>query len=160
MKSVDEWCPIPGSLEAIARLCQAGFDVVVVSNQSGLARGLFDEAALEAIHGEMIRRVEAEGGRLAGVFVCPHHPEEGCACRKPEPGLLRQVEEQLGVTVEGAPLVGDKQADLELARRAGCLPVLVRTGKGAAVESTVEGLEGALVFDDLAAAVEAILAGR
>jgi D-glycero-D-manno-heptose 1,7-bisphosphate phosphatase len=160
VKSVDEWRPIPGSLEAIARLCQAGFDVVVVSNQSGLARGLFDEAALEAIHGEMIRRVEAEGGRLAGVFVCPHHPEEGCACRKPEPGLLRQVEEQLGVTVVGAPLVGDKQADLELARRGGCLPILVRTGKGTAVESTVEGLEDTPVFDDLAAAVEAILAGR
>jgi D-glycero-D-manno-heptose 1,7-bisphosphate phosphatase len=159
VKSVDEWRPIPGSLEAIARLCQAGFTVAVVSNQSGLARGLFDAATLEAIHAEMERQVEAAGGRLAGVFHCPHAPEAGCECRKPRPGLLRQVEAQLGLSVAGATLVGDKPDDLELARRGGCRPVLVRTGKGAATEREGQGLRGADVFDDLEAVVDSLLAG-
>jgi D-glycero-D-manno-heptose 1,7-bisphosphate phosphatase len=150
VKSPEEWRPIPGSLEAIARLCEAGFEVVVVSNQSGLARGLFDRATLDAIHDEMRRAVESAGGRLAGVFVCPHAPDAGCGCRKPAVGLLRQVESALGVAVAGAPLVGDKAADLELARNAGCLPVLVRTGKGRRTERTA-ALDGVAVFDDLRA---------
>ena len=160
VKSVDEWRPIEGSLEAIAALCRAGFEVVVVTNQSGLARGLFDAATLDAIHGEMRSQVESAGGRLAGVFVCPHGPDDGCDCRKPATGLLRQAEAQLGIAVAGAPLVGDKAADLALARRADCLPVLVRTGKGARVEAEAdgEGLEGVRVFDDLAAFAADLLA--
>ena len=158
VKSVEEWRPIPGSLDAIARLCTAGFSVVVVSNQSGLARGLFDRNTLDAIHREMHRQVEAAGGRLAGIFVCPHGPEEGCMCRKPRPGLLRDVERSFGVRVAGAPLVGDKPSDLEAARRAGCQPILVRTGKGAAAEQAGVGLSDALVFDDLASAADFVIA--
>jgi D-glycero-D-manno-heptose 1,7-bisphosphate phosphatase len=156
VKSVAEWRPIPGSLEAIARLCEAGISVVVVSNQSGLARGLFDRAALDAIHEEMIRQVEAAGGQLAGLFICPHGPDEGCDCRKPQPGLLRQVEAELGVSVEGVPLVGDKPSDLQLARVAGCKPILVRTGKGLATEQEAD-LVGVRVFDDLASVAEVLV---
>lgn len=156
VKSVAEWRPIPGSLEAIARLHEAGFSVVVVSNQSGLARGLFDHAALDAIHAEMVRQIEAVGGRLAGVFFCPHSPADGCDCRKPKPGLLRQAEAELGVSVEGAPLVGDKASDLQLARECGCQPILVRTGKGGATAKEAD-LAGVRVFDDLAAAASALV---
>ncbi len=157
VKSVAEWRPISGSLEAIARLCQAGFAVVVVTNQSGLARGLFDRAALDAIHEAMNRQVEAAGGRIAGLFICPHAPGEGCDCRKPRPGLLRQVEAELGASVLDAPLIGDKPSDLQLARVAGCLPILVRTGKGLSTEREAD-LAGVLVFDDLCAAADHLVA--
>jgi D-glycero-D-manno-heptose 1,7-bisphosphate phosphatase len=157
VKSLAEWRPIPGSLEAIARLSEAGFTLVVVSNQSGLARGLFDRATLDAIHAEMQRRVQAAGGRLAGIFFCPHAADAGCDCRKPKVGLLRQVEAELGVAVEGLPLVGDKASDLQLARRAGCQPILVRTGYGRATERRAD-LAGVRVFDDLAAVAEALIA--
>lgn len=149
VKSPAEWRPIPGSLEAIARLCGAGFAVVVVSNQSGLARGLFDRAGLDAIHAEMQRQVAAAGGRLAGVFFCPHAPDAGCGCRKPAVGLLREVETALGVEVAGAPLVGDKPSDLELARNGGCQPILVRTGRGRETERSIG--PDVTVFDDLLA---------
>lgn len=158
MKSVDEWKPIAGSLEAIARLHRAGFRMVVVSNQSGLARGLFDADTLDAIHREMERQVDAAGGHIEGVFFCPHAPDEGCPCRKPAPGLLHDVERSLGTSVSGAPLVGDKAHDLEAARRAGCQPILVRTGKGAATERDALGLERVLVFDDLSAVAEFLIA--
>ena len=157
MKSVDEWRPIAGSLEAIARLVGAGFRVVVVSNQSGLARGLFDRDALAAIHAEMERQIAAAGGRIEAIFFCPHAPDEGCRCRKPAPGLLDDVAQSLGTSVSGAPLVGDKADDLEAARRAGCEPILVRTGKGAATERAAEGLSGALVFDDLRAVADYLI---
>ena len=157
VKSVAEWRPIPGSLEAIARLHAAGFTMVVVSNQSGLARGLFEWAALDAIHEEMIRQVEAAGGRIAGLFICPHGPAEGCDCRKPRPGLLRQVEAELGASVLDAPLVGDKPSDLQLARVAGCQPILVRTGKGLSTEREAD-LAGVLVFNDLSAVADHLVA--
>jgi D-glycero-D-manno-heptose 1,7-bisphosphate phosphatase len=152
VKSPEEWQPIPGSLEAIARLGDAGFRVVVLSNQSGLARGLFDAATLDAIHAKMQRAVEEAGGRLEAVFFCPHAPDAGCDCRKPKVGLIRQAEEALGKSLVGAPLVGDKPSDLALARNAGCRPVLVRTGKGGSTERTEE-LEDVAVFDDLASFV-------
>jgi D-glycero-D-manno-heptose 1,7-bisphosphate phosphatase len=158
VKSVEEWRPIPGSLDAIARLCREGFAIVVVTNQSGLARGLFERETLDAIHREMVRQVESAGGRLRGVFFCPHCAEDGCACRKPLPGLLYEVERSLGVSVAGAPLVGDKPEDLEAARRAGCRPILVRTGKGATTEQAGVGLSDALVFDDLEAAADFLIA--
>jgi len=157
VKSVDEWRPIPGSLEAIARLHAGGFTMAVVSNQSGLGLGLFDRATLDAMHAEMNRRVEAAGGRLAGVFFCPHAAFESCDCRKPRPGLLRQVEAALGVLVAGCPLVGDKASDLQLAQQAGCEPILVRTGYGRETEARAD-LAGVRVFDDLAGVAEALLA--
>ena len=94
IKTPDEWIPLPGSLEAIARLTRAGYPVSVATNQSGVGRGLFDRDALDAIHDKMRRAVESAGGDLAGIFFCPHAPDEGCDCRKPEPGLLRQIEQR------------------------------------------------------------------
>ena len=157
VKSKSEWRPIAGSLDAIARLCRAGRSVVVVTNQSGLARGLFDRAMLDEIHAEMRRQVEAAGGHITEVFVCPHAPGAGCACRKPQPGLLHAVAESLGVSVAGVPFVGDKRSDVEAARAAGCSPVLVRTGHGARTLAGEPGLAGVSVYDDLAAAVDAWL---
>ena len=156
--SVAQWRPIPGSLDAIARLCRAGFRVAVVSNQSGLARGLFDREALDAIHVEMCRRVEACDGRIDGIFFCPHLPDAGCACRKPGTALLERAAEALGAKLAGAALVGDKREDLEAARRAGCEPLLVRTGKGNATLEAGVGLEGARVFEDLAGAADFLIA--
>jgi D-glycero-D-manno-heptose 1,7-bisphosphate phosphatase len=158
IKSVDEWTPIPGSLEAIARLCEAGFEIVIVTNQSGLALGLFGPEDLDAIHAALRAAVEAHGGRIAGIFHCPHHRDDGCGCRKPEPGLVHRAERELGVCAKGAPFVGDKLSDIEAARRAGCRPILVRTGYGAQIAPDDPALRGIEVFRDLSEAVEAILA--
>ena len=154
IKSVDEWAPIEGSIEAIARLCRRGIKVAVATNQSGLARGLFDEAVLGQIHNKMRVAIQAAGGELAGVFYCPHGPEEGCSCRKPGTGLIVQIAEQLQVDPRGVPLVGDALRDLQAASAAGCLPVLVKTGKGnITLGSTL--LDPAIpVFDDLSAFVD------
>lgn len=150
IKSPAEWQPIAGSLDAIAQLHRAGFQVMVVSNQSGLARGLFDADTLDAIHAKMLRRVQASGGRIDGIFFCPHHPDEGCGCRKPEPGMIEQLEAAVGASVRGCAFVGDRESDLELARRVGCVPILVRTGNGAATEANAD-TAGVIVLDDLAA---------
>lgn len=128
IKSVAEWHPLPGSLEAIVALARAGIDVVVVTNQSGVGRGLLTEATLEAIHAHMRAAVEALGGRLAGVYYCPHRPDEGCSCRKPRTGLLERVAADFEVGLEGVPFVGDKQIDVDTARAVGARPILVRTG--------------------------------
>jgi len=157
--SPEAWCPIAGSLEAIARLTAAGWDVVVVTNQSSIARGLLDEPTLAAIHVTMRNAVEACGGRLTAVLHCPHHPDAGCACRKPEPGLIHEAERRLGRSARGAPFIGDKPSDVEAARRAGCRPVLVRTGHGAGRDAEAAARQhGVPVYDDLAQAVDALLA--
>jgi D-glycero-D-manno-heptose 1,7-bisphosphate phosphatase len=158
VKRVDEWHPIPGSLEAIARLSRAGFDVVVLTNQSGIGRGLYDEASLQSIHRALIGSVEALGGSIRGIFHCPHLPEAGCGCRKPKPGLIERAERELGLHAPGTPMVGDRLSDLTAARAKGCRPILVRTGRGeiAAREAKTSGrLE---IYADLAAAVDALLA--
>ena len=131
VKSADEWQPLPGALEAIARLNHAGWRAVIASNQSGLGRGLFDAAALNAIHAKLHRQLAAVGGRIDAVFFCPHAPEEGCGCRKPLPGLFRQIGERLGVDLAGVPAVGDSVRDLQAGVAAGCTPHLVLTGKAA-----------------------------
>lgn len=133
VKSPSEWQPLPGALEAIARLNHAGWHVVVATNQSGLGRGLFDMASLNAMHAKMHSMLAAVGGRVDGIFYCPHAPDEGCHCRKPEPGLFEQIGERYGVELEGLPAVGDSQRDLVAAVTAGCEPHLVLTGKGAAL---------------------------
>jgi D-glycero-D-manno-heptose 1,7-bisphosphate phosphatase len=158
IKSVAEWRPIPGSLEAIAKLTANGTRVVVVSNQAGLGRGLFDRPALDRIHEHMTTVVRAAGGELAGIYYCPHHPDAGCDCRKPRPGLLRQAERDLGVSLKGAPFIGDKPSDIEAARAVGARPILVRTGRGHETEHAL-GEAGIEVFDDLATAVTALLHG-
>lgn len=132
VKSPSEWQPLPGALEAIARLNHAGWHVVVATNQSGLGRGLFDMASLNAMHAKMHSMLAAVGGRVDGIFYCPHAPDEGCHCRKPEPGLFEQIAERYGVELDGVPAVGDSQRDLVAAVSAGCEPHLVLTGKAAA----------------------------
>jgi D-glycero-D-manno-heptose 1,7-bisphosphate phosphatase len=157
VKSVAEWRPIDGSLDAIAALTRAGWLVTVVTNQSGIGRGLYDEATLAAIHRHMCERVRAVGGELVGIYYCPHLPEDGCECRKPRPGMFRALERELGVSVVGAPYIGDRISDVEAADAVGARPMLVRTGTGAATEALL-GARRVPVFDDLAAAARSLLA--
>lgn len=158
IKNPDEWKPIPGSLEAIARLNQAGYRVVVASNQSGVGRGLFDMAMLNSIHAKMHKLVAQSGGRIEAVFFCPHPADSACTCRKPKPGLLQEISTRYHLELKGVPAIGDSLRDLEAAAVVGARPILVLTGKG---RSTLEagGLpEGVAVHADLAEAVQALLA--
>lgn len=131
VKSVDEWTPVPGALEAIARLNHNGWHTVVASNQSGIGRGLFDMATLNAMHAKMHQMLAKHGGRIDAVFFCPHTPEDGCDCRKPMPGLFRQIGERFAVDLADVPVVGDVLRDLQAGVAVGCEPHLVRTGKAA-----------------------------
>ena len=162
VKSPDEWVPIPGALEAIARLNHAGWHTVVATNQSGLARGLFDTSALNAVHTKMNQALAKVGGRIDAVFFCPHGPSEGCRCRKPLPGLFEMIAERYGVELADVPLVGDTLRDLEAGAAVGCQPHLVRTGKGARLdeeqlEAIVEKVPNAQVHADLAAFAEHLI---
>lgn len=130
IKSPEEWVPIPGSLEAIELLTRRGFRIVVLTNQSGIARGYFDEAMLGRIHEKMRSAVEGRGGRIEAIFHCPHGPEDFCDCRKPKPGLFHQFADQFKTDVTGIPAIGDSFRDLEAARSVGASPILVETGKG------------------------------
>lgn len=157
VKSPDEWKPIAGSLEAIARLNQAGWHVVVATNQSGVARGLFEMATLNAIHDRMHRALAAVGGRIDAVFYCPHAQDAGCACRKPRPGLHEDIARRFGTSLAGVPCIGDAQRDLEAAAAAGGQPMLVLTGKGEITRRAGPLPAGTAVFADLAEAVQAIV---
>jgi D-glycero-D-manno-heptose 1,7-bisphosphate phosphatase len=131
VKSPEEWTPLPGALEAIARLNHGGWHVVIASNQSGLGRGLFDVAALNAMHAKMHKMLAGVGGRVDAVFYCPHSAEEKCVCRKPLPGLLEQIGLRFGVSLKGVPTCGDSLRDVVAGVAAGCEPHLVLTGKSA-----------------------------
>jgi D-glycero-D-manno-heptose 1,7-bisphosphate phosphatase len=162
VKSADEWVPLPGSLEAIARLNQAGWHTVVATNQSGLGRGLFDMAALNAMHLKMNQLLHRLGGRVDAVFFCPHTELETCTCRKPLPGLFSQIGERYGVALEEVPVVGDSLRDLQAGMAAGCPTHLVRTGKGARFDAGAIGdllakVPAAQVHADLAAFAEALI---
>lgn len=151
IKSLDEWVPYPSSIAAIARLSHAGFTVVVATNQSGIARGYYDEATLKSMHDRLIALVEKEGGRIAHIAYCPHGPDDECQCRKPLPGMLHQIKRLLGLTsLKGSWMVGDSLRDLQAGEAVDCRTVLVRTGKGIKTEAKGIGLENAHVFDDLA----------
>jgi D-glycero-D-manno-heptose 1,7-bisphosphate phosphatase len=163
VKSPEEWHPLPGALEAISRLNHAGFHVVLATNQSGLGRGLFDMAALNAVHGFMLKNLAAAGGRIDAIFYCPHAPDEGCACRKPAPGLLLQIQERYGIELNGVPYVGDSLRDMQAAQAAGCAPHLVLTGRHADLKS--QGLSPNFpaqtqVHADLGAFVDHLLGGE
>lgn len=132
IKSADEWVALPGALEAIARLNQAGWHVVVASNQSGLGRGLFEVSDLNAIHAKLHQQLAALGGRIDAVFYCPHTPDDACSCRKPGAGLFEQIAERYGMDLKGVPAVGDSARDLVAGVALGCEPHLVLTGKGLA----------------------------
>lgn len=130
IKSPDEWQPIPGSLQAIALLTQAGYRIGVITNQSGIARKLFDEAMLARIHERMLEAIAAAGGRIETVLYCPHGPEHFCECRKPKPGLFWAFADRYDISLAGVPVIGDSYRDLEAARAVGASPMLVETGKG------------------------------
>ncbi len=157
IKSPEEWKPLPGSLEAIARLTQAGYRVVVATNQSGVGRGLFDMPMLNAIHEKMHKACAQAGGRIDAVFFCPHAADANCECRKPKSGMIREIAERFGMDLDGVPSVGDSLRDLEASVRLGAQPVLVLTGKGVKTQ-TKGGLPlGTLVYPDLAAFVATIV---
>jgi D-glycero-D-manno-heptose 1,7-bisphosphate phosphatase len=151
IKSPLEWKPIPGSLEAIARLTQGGWRCVVATNQSGLSRGLFDMSTLNAIHAEMHRAVGQAGGRIDAIFFCPHAADSNCECRKPKPGLLREIGSRFNTELEGVPMIGDSLRDLEAAAAVGAQPYLVLTGKGKKTRDAGGLPKRTEVFADLAA---------
>ena len=156
IKSPEEWKPIKGSMEAIARLTQAGYRIVVATNQSGIARGLFDMTTLNAIHNAMHRAAAQAGGRIDAIFFCPHAADSDCECRKPRPGMLLEIARRFNVPLEEAYMVGDAVRDMQAAAAAGARPVLVLTGKGKKTQAAGDLPQGTLVFDDLAAFAEHI----
>ena len=153
IKSPEEWIPIPGSLEAVAAANQKGYRVVVISNQSGLARGLFDIAALNRIHAKMLREVARFGGRIEAIYFCPHGPNDDCSCRKPLPGMLTDLARRLDTDLGTATLIGDRGTDLAAGAAVGATRVLVRTGHGEQTLSELDLIGDIAVYDDLAAAV-------
>jgi D-glycero-D-manno-heptose 1,7-bisphosphate phosphatase len=151
VRSPQEWRPIKGSLEAIARLTQADYRIVVATNQSGIARGLLDTRTLFAIHDALLRALAQHGGRIDAFFFCPHAADAGCACRKPQPGMLLEIARRFNVALEGVYMVGDAQRDLEAAVAARARPALVLTGRGAKTRDEGRLPPGTQVFADLAA---------
>lgn len=150
IKSPDEWHPIPSSLDAIALLNQHGFTVTIASNQSGIARGYYDQDTLLAINEKMQDELAQRGGVIDSIFFCPHGPKDGCLCRKPKPGLLFEIASNYSVQLENVPFVGDSLRDLEAAMMANAKPVLVLTGNGQkTLEKHKDKLKDVLVFDDL-----------
>ncbi len=157
IKNPEEWKPIPGSLEAIARLSQADYRVVVATNQSGIGRGLFDMPTLNAIHDKMNKSCALAGGRIDAVFFCPHTNDANCSCRKPKSGMLEEIATRYGVSLKGVPAVGDSLRDLQAAARLGAQPILVLTGKGTKTQATGGLPEGTLIYPDLAAVAAALV---
>lgn len=156
IKSVEEWLAIPSSITAIARLSQAGWTVAVATNQSGIARGYYDLATLEAMHARLRQLVAEQGGEVGLIVHCPHGPDDGCDCRKPRPGMLLQIARHYATDLAGVWFVGDSSGDLQAALAVDCQPVLVKTGKGQ--RTLAKPLPpGTLVFDDLAAVAAQLL---
>jgi D-glycero-D-manno-heptose 1,7-bisphosphate phosphatase len=160
--SAEEWIPLPGSIEAIASLSQAGHQLVIATNQDGLALGLFDLDELEAIHAKMRAQVEDAGGEISAIFYCPHSEEDNCRCRKPKTGLLDAIEAEFDTSLHGCYMVGDRLKDLQVAQAKGCKPVLVKTGCGEEtlqqlISSPDERLNDTALFDDLAQFAEFFL---
>lgn len=156
VKSPEEWIPIPGALEAIARLNHAGWHTVVACNLSGIGRGLFDMGALNAMHLKLHQLLAKQGGRIDAIFFCPHMPDDGCECRKPLPGLFLQIGERYGVDLTQVPVVGDVLRDVQAGAAAGCPTHLVRTGKAATmvpeeIVALCTQVPGTRVHDDLGA---------
>ena len=158
IKNPQEWIPIPGSLEAIALLNQQGFRVAVATNQSGVSRGLFDMATLNAIHDKMHRDLAQVGGRIDAVFYCPHSAETNCDCRKPEPGMVKEIGKRFSVELDTVYAVGDALRDIQAFASCGCKTILVRTGKGEETLHAAELPEHVVVVADLSEAVSYIIA--
>ena len=160
IKSPEEWEAIPGSLEAIARLNHGGYRVVVATNQSGVGRGLFTIEMLHRIHEKMRYDLAALGGNVDAVFFCAHRPDDGCACRKPKPGLLLDIGARLQIPLSDVPAIGDSLRDVQAAKAAGAHPILVRTGKGRRTLKKHKHLGDVSVYADLAEAVDALLSAE
>ncbi|MFO1304266.1 MAG: D-glycero-beta-D-manno-heptose 1,7-bisphosphate 7-phosphatase [Burkholderiales bacterium] len=160
IKSPDEWRPVPGSLEAIARLNHAGYRVVIATNQSGIGRGLFDMGMLNTIHEKMHRALANAGGRVDAIFFCPHTADSKCDCRKPRPGMLVEIGKRFNAELTGVPCIGDSLRDLESAEAVGAQPMLVLTGKGEKTLRDGNFPRSTVIFPDLAFAVSALLAGE
>jgi len=158
IKTPDEWRPIPGSIEAIARLNQNGYRVVVATNQSGVGRGLFDMATLNAINDKMMELTFRQGGRIDAIFFCPCTAEQKCRCRKPDTGMFEDIASRFHVGLSGVPTVGDSLRDLEAGAKVGCAPILVLTGKGKKTQAKGDLPKGTKVFADLAEAVKHLVA--
>jgi D-glycero-D-manno-heptose 1,7-bisphosphate phosphatase len=158
IKSPDEWKPIPGSLEAIARLNQWGYRVIVATNQSGVGQGLYDMDTLNAIHDKMIKAAAQVGGRIDAIFFCPHTNGDKCPCRKPKPGLMREIAARYNTDLAGVPAIGDSLRDLLAAQAVGAQPILVLTGKGKKTAEDPALPPDTPVFSDLAAAVAKLVA--
>ncbi|MBP09206.1 MAG: D-glycero-beta-D-manno-heptose-1,7-bisphosphate 7-phosphatase [Acidiferrobacteraceae bacterium] len=165
IKTPEEWQALPGSLEAIARLCRADYRVVVATNQAGIARGLFSQEMLNRIHRKMVTSIREKGGRLESIFFCPHGPDDACSCRKPRPGLFLEISQRLRVPLDGVPAVGDSLRDLEAASSAGAKPILVQTGRGQETRTKLlnsdssGSLSETQIYPDLKAFTEALLDG-
>ncbi|WP_422136079.1 D-glycero-beta-D-manno-heptose 1,7-bisphosphate 7-phosphatase [Endozoicomonas sp. ALD040] len=157
IRSVAEWIPLPGSIEAIARLSRAGYSIAIATNQSGLARGYFTQETLEAMHQKMLDLLALEGGKIDCIRYCPHGPDDQCRCRKPLPGMIEQIEEALNIPASSAWVVGDSLRDLQAGQAMGCNVALVKTGKGVRTMNKGEGLHNVPVFEDLAAFTRFIL---
>lgn len=158
IKSVDEFIPIDGSLEAIAKLNHAGYAVMIATNQSGIARGMFDVETLNDMHTKLRNELSAYGGRIDGIFFCPHGPDDHCQCRKPLPGLFHEIEARTGRSLHGVPAIGDSLRDVEAALAVGATPVLVKTGKGQrTLAKHAAALKNVAIFDNLSDFVDAFL---
>jgi D-glycero-D-manno-heptose 1,7-bisphosphate phosphatase len=162
VKAPEEWVPLPGALEAVARLHHAGWHVVLATNQAGIGRGMIDMASLNAVHTHMMQLLHRVGGRIDAVFFCPHTPEEDCDCRKPLPGMMKQIALRYGVDLRHVPMVCDTPRDLQAALAAGCEPHLVRTGRAATYDAAqlqriVDQAPGTEVHKDLAAFADFVL---
>ena len=155
IKHPSEWIPIPGSLEAIAQLCKSGFTIIVVTNQSGIGRGLYTEENFQAITQKMMTMIEAAGGHIEKIYYCAHAPDVHCSCRKPAPGMFHQIEHDFNITLNHQNIyIGDKFSDIQAARNAHCTPALVRTGYGNMTLKQHPELENeVLVYPDLKTAV-------
>ena len=157
IKSVDEWQPLPGSLEAIAKLKHAGWTVAVATNQSGIARGLYDEATLHAMHAKFARLLAEHGAAVDYITYCPHGSDSTCRCRKPLPGMYEEIAAHFGCDLHNVPVIGDSLRDLQSALAVHARPILVLTGKGERTLAKGDMPAGTPVFDDLASAVETLL---
>jgi D-glycero-D-manno-heptose 1,7-bisphosphate phosphatase len=157
IKSANEWKAIPGSLPAIARLCQNGYRVVVVTNQSGLAKKKLDIVALNEIHRKFLDHLSQYGGTIDAFFFCPHEPKDNCNCRKPKTGLYDEISQRLHVLLTDVPVIGDKLADIEAAIAVGAKPILVKTGYGEETLASGKLPDGVKVYENLAAAVDDLI---
>ena len=157
VKSVDEWIPLPGSMEALAKLTQAGFKIAIATNQSGISRGYFTVATLAAMHQKMLTLATEAGAKIDYIAYCPHGPDDHCDCRKPLPGLIHQIEKALNVDAKGCYMVGDSLRDLQAGQAAGMKAALVLTGKGQRTQTKNIGLEGVSIFTDLKHLIDQLL---